>query len=54
MSAAHILVVDADPEVRTLLWRRLEGIGFVVTLPGDGSVTWQRYALEGWVLVTNR
>jgi CheY-like chemotaxis protein len=47
MSAGHILVVDADPEVGTLLWRCLEGIGFAVTLPGDGSVAWQRYALEG-------
>jgi DNA-binding response OmpR family regulator len=37
MSGAHILVVDDDPKVRTLLRRCLEGEGFVVFDAKDGT-----------------
>jgi two-component system OmpR family response regulator len=37
MSAAHILVVDDDPKVRTLLRRCLEGEGFAVSDAKDGA-----------------
>jgi two-component system, OmpR family, response regulator len=37
MTAAHILVVDDDPKVRTLLRRCLEGEGFIVSEAKDGS-----------------
>ena len=36
MSTAHILVVDDDPKVRTLLRRCLEGEGFVVSEAKNG------------------
>ena len=36
--AIHILVVDDDPKIRTLLQRYLEGEGFRVTLAPDGTV----------------
>jgi DNA-binding response OmpR family regulator len=36
MSAGHILVVDDDPKVRTLLRRCLEGEGFAVSEAADG------------------
>jgi DNA-binding response OmpR family regulator len=37
MSAGHILVVDDDPKVRTLLRRCLEGEGFAVSEAQDGA-----------------
>jgi DNA-binding response OmpR family regulator len=37
MTAGHILVVDDDPKVRTLLRRCLEGEGFVVSEAADGA-----------------
>src|SRR5436190_24398483 len=37
MSGAHILVVDDDPKVRTLLRRCFEGEGFTVSDAKDGS-----------------
>ncbi len=37
MSAGHILVVDDDPKVRTLLRRCLEGEGFAVSEAADGT-----------------
>jgi two-component system, OmpR family, response regulator len=37
MSAGHILVVDDDPKVRTLLRRCLEGEGFAVSEAADGA-----------------
>jgi DNA-binding response OmpR family regulator len=37
MSAVHILVVDDDPKVRTLLRRCLEGEGFAVSEASDGA-----------------
>jgi DNA-binding response OmpR family regulator len=37
MSAGHILVVDDDPKVRTLLRRCLEGEGFAVSDAKDGA-----------------
>jgi DNA-binding response OmpR family regulator len=36
MSTGHILVVDDDPKVRTLLRRCLEGEGFIVSEAKDG------------------
>ncbi len=35
-SSGHILVVDDEPKVRTLLRRCLEGEGFVVSEAKDG------------------
>ena len=37
MSGAHILVVDDDPKVRTLLRRCFEGEGFAVSDAKDGA-----------------
>ena len=37
MSGAHILVVDDDPKVRTLLRRCFEGEGFTVSDAKDGA-----------------
>lgn len=37
MGAEHILVVDDDPKVRTLLRRCLEGEGFAVSEAADGA-----------------
>ena len=37
MSGGHILVVDDDPKVRTLLRRCFEGEGFVVSEAKDGA-----------------
>jgi DNA-binding response OmpR family regulator len=37
MTCGHILVVDADPKVRTLLRRCFEGEGFAVSEAKDGS-----------------
>jgi two-component system, OmpR family, response regulator len=37
MSGAHILVVDDDPKVRTLLRRCFEGEGFIVSDAKDGA-----------------
>jgi DNA-binding response OmpR family regulator len=37
MAGTHILVVDDDPKVRTLLRRCFEGEGFAVSEAGDGA-----------------
>ena len=37
MTGTHILVVDDDPKVRTLLRRCFEGEGFTVSEAGDGA-----------------
>src|SRR5215475_5568187 len=37
MRAAHLLVVDDDPKVRTLLRRCFEGEGFMVSAAKDGA-----------------
>ena len=37
MSAGHIVIVDDDPKVRTLLRRCLEGEGFAVSDAKDGA-----------------
>jgi len=37
MTGTHILVVDDDPKVRTLLRRCFEGEGFAVSEAGDGA-----------------
>jgi two-component system phosphate regulon response regulator OmpR len=41
---AHILVVDDDPRVRTMLARYFEGEGFRVSLAEDGTAMRQRMA----------
>ncbi len=37
----HILIVDDDPEIRSLLGTYLEKYGFRVTAAGDGNQMWQ-------------
>jgi DNA-binding response OmpR family regulator len=52
MSAGHILVVDDDPKVRTLLRRCLEGEGFAVSDAKDGAELHACLARQAVSLIT--
>lgn len=52
MTAVHILVVDDDPKVRTLLRRCFEGEGFVVSEAKDGAELRTQLACNPITLIT--
>ena len=52
MSAGHILVVDDDPKVRTLLRRCLEGEGFAVSEAKDGAGVRSAWTRQSVSLIT--